>query len=98
MVARLTDSPVYAHLWSTPELDALLGERARWQAWLDVLVALARVQARAGIVPDGAAEQIAFEIYALILGLHHDAGLFGFGPASARADAAFERLWRSWQA
>ncbi|MEJ2885242.1 class-II fumarase/aspartase family protein [Actinomycetospora aeridis] len=59
MVARLTDSPVYAHLWSTPELTALLGEEARWQAWLDVLVALARVQARAGIVPAEAAEQIA---------------------------------------
>ncbi|MEJ2863928.1 class-II fumarase/aspartase family protein [Actinomycetospora flava] len=59
MVARLTDSPVYAHLWTTPELTALLGEEGRWQAWLDVLVALARVQARAGIVPPEAAEQIA---------------------------------------
>jgi adenylosuccinate lyase len=59
VVARLTESPVYAHLWSTPELDALLGEEARWQAWLDVLVALARVQARAGIVPEQAAEEIA---------------------------------------
>lgn len=59
MVTRLTDSPVYAHLWSTPELEELLGETARWQAWLDVLVALARVQARHGLVPSGAAEQIA---------------------------------------
>ncbi|BBG04271.1 MULTISPECIES: class-II fumarase/aspartase family protein [Pseudonocardia] len=59
MVARLTESPVYAHLWSTPELDRLLGERARWQAWLDVLVVLARVQARAGIVPVRSAEVIA---------------------------------------
>lgn len=59
MVARLTESPVYAHLWSTPELVGLLGERGRWQAWLDILVALARVQARAGIVPERAAEQIA---------------------------------------
>ncbi len=59
MGARLTESPVYAHLWSTPELVDLLGERARWQAWLDILVALARVQARAGIVPAAAAEQIA---------------------------------------
>jgi adenylosuccinate lyase len=59
VVTRLTESPVYEHLWSTPELTALLGENARWQAWLDVLVALARVQARAGIVPQAAAEQIA---------------------------------------
>ncbi|PVZ06907.1 class-II fumarase/aspartase family protein [Actinomycetospora cinnamomea] len=59
MVTRLTDSPVYAHLWSTPELEEVFGETARWQAWLDVLVALARVQARHGLVPPEAAEQIA---------------------------------------
>jgi adenylosuccinate lyase len=59
VVTRLTESPVYAHLWSTPELTDLLGERARWQAWLDVLVVLARVQARAGIVPAAAADEIA---------------------------------------
>ncbi|WP_433786364.1 class-II fumarase/aspartase family protein [Actinomycetospora sp. CA-101289] len=59
MVTRLTDSAVYAHLWSTPELEERFGETARWQAWLDVLVALARVQARHGLVPPAAAEQIA---------------------------------------
>jgi adenylosuccinate lyase len=59
VVTRLTDSPVYAHLWSTPELEGVFSETARWQAWLDVLVALARVQARHGLVPSAAAEQIA---------------------------------------
>ena len=59
MVSRLSDSPVYAHLWSTPELEELLGETARWQAWLDILVALARVQARHGLVPAAAAEAVA---------------------------------------
>ena len=59
MVTRLTDSPVYAHLWSTPALEAVFSESARWQAWLDVLVALARVQARAGIVPQRSAEIVA---------------------------------------
>ncbi len=59
MVTRLTDSPVYSHLWSTPELAAVFDEDARWQAWLDILVALARAQARAGVVPPTAAEQIA---------------------------------------
>lgn len=41
--------------------------------------------------------QLVFEIYALMLGLHHDAGLFGFDEAARRTQAAFERLWRSWQ-
>ncbi len=58
MVTRLTDSPVYAHLWSTPALEAVFDERARWQRWLDVVAALARVQARAGLVPAAAAEAI----------------------------------------
>jgi len=43
------------------------------------------------------ADQFAFEIYALMLGLHHDAGLFGFDDASRRAAAAFERLWQGWR-
>jgi adenylosuccinate lyase len=58
VVTRLTDSPVYAHLWSTPALEAVLDERARWQRWLDVIAALARVQARAGLVPAAAASAI----------------------------------------
>ena len=58
MVTRLTDSPVYAHLWSTPDLEAVFEEGRRWQAWLDVLAALARAQARAGLVPPEAAEAI----------------------------------------
>ncbi len=58
MVTRLTDSPVYAHLWSTPALEAVFDERARWQRWLDVVAALARVQARAGLIPADAASVI----------------------------------------
>jgi AcrR family transcriptional regulator len=37
--------------------------------------------------------QLAFEIYALMLGLHHDAGLFGYEGARQRTDAALERLF-----
>ena len=69
MVTRLTDSPVYAHLWSTPELGELFEETARWQTWLDVLVALARVQARHGLVPTDAAEEIAAAARADLLDL-----------------------------
>ena len=39
--------------------------------------------------------QLAFEIYALMLGLHHDAGLFGYEEARHRTDVALERLFAS---
>jgi AcrR family transcriptional regulator len=40
--------------------------------------------------------QLAFEIYALMLGLHHDAGLFGYEEARHRTDIALERLYSSY--
>src|SRR5262245_12700855 len=49
--ARLTDSPAYAHLWGTEETRGLFDEEARWQRWLDILVALAGAQADLGIIP-----------------------------------------------
>lgn len=39
---------------------------------------------------------LAFEIYSLMLGLHHDAGLFGFDEACRLTLAAFDRLIRSY--
>ena len=39
--------------------------------------------------------QLAFEIYALMLGLHHDAGLFGYEEARHRTNVALERLFAS---
>jgi len=56
--ARITDSQLYAHLWGTDELRAVFDERARLQGWLDVLAALARAQAKLGIVPTEAADAI----------------------------------------
>jgi adenylosuccinate lyase len=58
MAAHLTDSVVYGHLWSTPELHQLLDDQGRLQAWLDILAALAEAQADVGLVPVEAAEAI----------------------------------------
>ena len=58
MGARLTDSRLYAHLWGTDELRALFDEDARLQRWLDILAALARAQAKLGLIPTGSAEEI----------------------------------------
>jgi AcrR family transcriptional regulator len=76
--------------------DAVVAQQAGWRGELEkgIRQAVAEGHLRA----DADASQLAFEIYALMLGLHHDAGLFGFAQASQRLSAAFERLWRSWQA
>jgi adenylosuccinate lyase len=58
MGARITESELYAHLWGTEELRAVFDERARLQSWLDILAALARAQARLGIIPSESAEAI----------------------------------------
>ena len=52
-------SAVYAHLWSTPEVDALLGDEGRLASWLDILAALARAQGELGLIPAEAADEIA---------------------------------------
>jgi adenylosuccinate lyase len=44
---------------SDPGIRALYAQESRWQAWLDVEVALARAQEELGIIPSGAAEAIA---------------------------------------
>ena len=58
MSAHPVDSVVYGHLWSTPELHALLDDTGRFQAWLEILAALAEAQAEVGLVPAPAAAAI----------------------------------------
>jgi adenylosuccinate lyase len=59
MSSRITDSPFYQHLWGTAEARAVLGDEGRLRGWLEVIVALARAQAAAGVIPAGAADLIA---------------------------------------
>jgi adenylosuccinate lyase len=69
MGTRLSDSPLYAHLWGTPEMADLFAEERRLQSWLDILVALARAQAKLGIVPPSAADSIASKARVSLLDL-----------------------------
>jgi adenylosuccinate lyase len=55
---RVSDSLVYRHLWTAPELDRLFEERSRLQRWLDILAALARAQASLGIIAAESARSI----------------------------------------
>ncbi|MDT7552945.1 MAG: hypothetical protein QOI16_1481 [Pseudonocardiales bacterium] len=59
MTSHPTDSDVYGHLWTTPELHALFDDPGRTGAWLEILVALAQAQADVGLVPEKAARLIA---------------------------------------
>lgn len=58
MSARLTDSQMYSHLWSTRETRAIFAEDARLQCWIDILTALAQAQAELGYIPADAADAI----------------------------------------
>ena len=58
MGTRIADAPEYAHLWASDQMRALFEDTARRQAWLDILAALADVQAELGIIPAPAAEAI----------------------------------------
>ncbi len=59
MSSRITDSLLYQHLWGTAEARAVLGDEGRLRGWLEVIVALARAQAAAGVIPAGVAGLIA---------------------------------------
>lgn len=78
-----------------PLRDAVLKQQRGWREQMQRAIGQA-VELKQ-LDADTEAEQFAFEIYALMLGLHHDAGLFGYDEASQRTDAAFNRLLRSYQ-
>jgi 3-carboxy-cis,cis-muconate cycloisomerase len=59
MTVSLFDSELYGDLFSDREIVALLDDRARLRAMLEVEAALARVQGRLGVIPAAAATRIA---------------------------------------
>jgi adenylosuccinate lyase len=54
-----TDSAIYGHLWTTPELHDLFDDTGRTRTWLAILVELAHAQADLGLIPADAARDIA---------------------------------------
>jgi len=58
MPVHVTDSLVFRDLYSTPEMRAIFDDAHLVQCWLDVEAALARAQARLGIIPEAAATEI----------------------------------------
>ena len=58
MSAYVIDSELFRDQFSTPEMRAIFDDRRTVQAWLDVEVALAEVEAELGIIPNEAATAI----------------------------------------
>lgn len=58
MAASLHDSPLWRDLYGDPEIGPLFGDAAELRAMMLAEAALARAQARSGIVPDAAAAAI----------------------------------------
>ena len=80
--------------------EGVLRERVRQQPsdWRNEIKRAVTLAVQVGdLRTDTDPAQLAFEIYALMLGLHHDAGLFGFEEASRHASAALDRLFASYQ-
>src|SRR5438270_2299699 len=58
MPVSLIDSAVFRDIFSTPEMRSVFSDENRVQKYLDFEAALARAQARLGIIPKEAAEEI----------------------------------------
>ena len=80
--------------------DSTLREHVRQQqsAWRDEIKRAVGLAVQVGdLRSDTDPSLLAFEIYALMLGLHHDAGLFGWEEANRHTSAALDRLFASYQ-
>jgi AcrR family transcriptional regulator len=75
--------------------EFVLSQQRRWR---DEVRRAIRLAVEVGhLRADTDATQLAFEIYSLMLGLHHDAGLFGYKEARERTESGLERLFGSYR-
>ncbi|HSR12442.1 MAG TPA: adenylosuccinate lyase [Thermodesulfobacteriota bacterium] len=58
MMATMIDSPLFGELFSTEEMRKIFSDENTIQKWLDVEAALARAEAKLGIIAAGHAEEI----------------------------------------
>jgi len=57
-MVHIIDSEFYKNGWGTKEMRDVFDDRKRYQRWLDIEVSLSKVQAKLGIIPAYAAEEI----------------------------------------
>lgn len=64
MASSLIDLELFKDQYSTKEMRAVFSECAQIQSWLDCWVALAKAEAKNGIIPESAAKEIAEKAHA----------------------------------
>lgn len=64
MASSLIDSELFKDQYSTKEMRAVFSERAQIQSWLDCWVALAKAEAKNGVIPESVAKEIAEKAHA----------------------------------
>lgn len=64
MASSLINSELFKDQYSTKEMRAVFSGRAQIQSWLDCWVALAKAEAKNGVIPESAAEEIAQKAHA----------------------------------
>ncbi|KAL0061375.1 hypothetical protein AAF712_011773 [Marasmius tenuissimus] len=57
-MSTVTDSQIFGNIFSTPESSSIWSDRTRTQHYLNFEAALAKAQARLGVIPEKAAEAI----------------------------------------
>ncbi len=75
-----------------PLRDRVLLNDGRWRTALRRAIDLA---VECGHLEPGDGDQRVFELYAIALAVHHDAGLYGYDAARRHGDAAVERWFAS---
>ncbi|MCF7220524.1 TetR/AcrR family transcriptional regulator [Marilutibacter chinensis] len=73
-----------------PLRDRILQHQRIWRRELARAIGLAVESGELEAATDP--EQLAFELYSIALGVHHDAGLFGYASAAERGRKGLERL------
>ncbi|MFX0197376.1 MAG: adenylosuccinate lyase [Candidatus Hodarchaeota archaeon] len=61
MASHIIDFELYGDGWSTEEMRRIFDEKKRLQRWLDIEIALAKAQAKLGVIPQQAANEIALK-------------------------------------
>ncbi|QDH70100.1 TetR/AcrR family transcriptional regulator [Marilutibacter alkalisoli] len=77
-----------------PLRDRMIQHQQRWRQELARAIDLAIETG--GLAPSTDRDQLAFELFCLALGVHHDAGLFGYTAAAARGRKGLTGLLASY--
>lgn len=77
-----------------PIRDRVLQQESDWRDQLARAVQLCIASGELG--DDAEPAQVAFELYAIALAVHHDAGMTGYDEAARRGFRAFDRLIRGY--